>query len=139
MLGWDWTKGKRLYVEAKFPFLTKYFPRISRCTSRKGTSYLSPVTFNKSTIDILEKIEKTPSVMRVYQSNMTKSYLHIVHSRLNQRHSHCVKSGRIRSCSGPYSGQMWKNTDQNKSEYGHFSRREYLGPSQISIGNLKNN
>ena len=35
---------------------------------------------------------------------------------------HCVKSVRIRSYSGPYSVQMRKNTDQNNSEYGHFSR-----------------
>ena len=36
---------------------------------------------------------------------------------------HCVKSVRIRSYSGPYSVQMQENTDQNNSEYGHFSRR----------------
>ena len=51
---------------------------------------------------------------------------------------HCIKSVRIRSYSGPYfpafglnsdirsispySGRMWENTDQNNSEYGHFSR-----------------
>ena len=49
---------------------------------------------------------------------------------------HCVKSGRIRSFSGPYfpafglhterysvkSVQMRENMDQKKSEYGHFSR-----------------
>ena len=34
---------------------------------------------------------------------------------------HCVKSVRIRSHSGPYSVRMWENTDQNNSEYGHFS------------------
>ena len=33
---------------------------------------------------------------------------------------HCVKSFRIRSCSGPYSARMRENTDQNNSEYGHF-------------------
>ena len=32
----------------------------------------------------------------------------------------CVKSVRIRSYSGPYSVRMWKNTDQNNTEYGHF-------------------
>ena len=35
---------------------------------------------------------------------------------------HCVKSVRIRSYSGPYSGRMRQNTDQNNSEYGQFSR-----------------
>ena len=49
---------------------------------------------------------------------------------------HCVKSGRIRSFSGPYfpafglhteryrvkNVQMRENMDQKKSEYGHFSR-----------------
>ena len=34
---------------------------------------------------------------------------------------HCVKSVRIRSYSGPYSVRMRENTDQNNSEYGHFS------------------
>ena len=47
----------------------------------------------------------------------------------------CVKSARIRSYSGPYflamrlnaesispySVLMWEDTDQNNSEYGHFS------------------
>ena len=49
---------------------------------------------------------------------------------------HCIKSVHIRSYSGPhfpafglkvlsifpYSVQMWENTDQNNSEYGHFLR-----------------
>ena len=33
---------------------------------------------------------------------------------------HCVKSARIRSYSGPYFPALGLNTDQNKSEYGHF-------------------
>ena len=56
---------------------------------------------------------------------------------------HCVKSVRIRSFSGPYfpafglnmdryrvslqnSVRMRENTDQDNSEYGHFSRSEML-------------
>ena len=35
---------------------------------------------------------------------------------------HCVKSVPIRSYSGPYSVRMRGNTDQNNSEYWHFSR-----------------
>ena len=35
---------------------------------------------------------------------------------------HCMKSVRIRSFAGLYSVQIWQNTDQKKSEYGHFSR-----------------
>ena len=54
---------------------------------------------------------------------------------------HCIKSVRIWGYSGPhfpafglnkeryrispYSFQMWKNADQNNSEYGHFSRSAY--------------
>ena len=49
------------------------------------------------------------------------------------KHFLCVKSVRIRSYSGPhfpafglnislYSVQIQENADQNKSEYGHFSR-----------------
>ena len=48
---------------------------------------------------------------------------------------HCVKSVRIRRYSDPhfptfglnserYSVQMWENTDQNNSEYGHFLRSD---------------
>ena len=33
-----------------------------------------------------------------------------------------VKNVRIRSYSDPHSIRMRKNTDQNNSEYGHFSR-----------------
>ena len=46
--------------------------------------------------------------------------------RLNNipRLVHCVKSVHIQSYSGPYSVQMWKNADQNKSKYGHFSRSD---------------
>ena len=36
--------------------------------------------------------------------------------------THCVKSVRIRSFSGPYSVRMRENADQKNSEYGHFSR-----------------
>ena len=35
---------------------------------------------------------------------------------------HCVKSVGIRSYCGPYSVRMQEYTDQNNSEYGHFSR-----------------
>ena len=35
--------------------------------------------------------------------------------------THCVKSVRIRSFSGPYSDRMRENANQKNSEYGHFS------------------
>ena len=38
--------------------------------------------------------------------------------------SHCVKSVRIWSYSGPHSVRMRGNTDQNNCEYRHFSRNE---------------
>ena len=41
---------------------------------------------------------------------------------VNLHHQHCAKSVRIVSYSGPYSVRMRENTDQNNSEYGHFSR-----------------
>ena len=37
-----------------------------------------------------------------------------------------VKSVRIRSYSGPYFFAFGLNTDQNNSEYGHFSRSAKL-------------
>ena len=51
----------------------------------------------------------------------------------DEKPSHCVKSVRIRSYSSPYflrispySVRMRDNTDENNSEYGHFSRSEYF-------------
>ena len=45
-------------------------------------------------------------------------------SPFNVSHS-LQKSARIRIYSGPYSVRMRENTDQNKSEYGHFSRSDF--------------
>ena len=39
---------------------------------------------------------------------------------------HSVKTVRIRSYSGPYFPAFGLNTDQNNSEYGHFSRSDYF-------------
>ena len=41
--------------------------------------------------------------------------------------NHFVKSVHIWSYSGPYSVQLRQNTDQNNSEYGHFSRSQLQG------------
>ena len=38
-----------------------------------------------------------------------------------QLQSYCVKGAYIRNYSGPHSIRMRQNTDQNNSEYGHFS------------------
>ena len=38
--------------------------------------------------------------------------------------SHCVKSVRVRSYSGPYFPAFGLDTNQNNSEYGHFLRSE---------------
>ena len=54
-------------------------------------------------------------------------------TKKERHHDHSVKSVRIRSYSGPYfpvsahrissfSVRMWKNTDQNNSDYGHILR-----------------
>ena len=39
---------------------------------------------------------------------------------------HCVKCFPIQSFSGPYSMKILENTDQENSEYGHFSRSVML-------------
>ena len=39
------------------------------------------------------------------------------------------KSVGIQSYSGPYSVRMRKNTDQNNSEYGHFSVSDFFPPT----------
>ena len=54
-------------------------------------------------------------------------YLFIREKNLNNRKKHCVKNVRIRSYSGPNtdnSVRMRENTNQNNSEYGHFSRSD---------------
>ena len=38
-----------------------------------------------------------------------------------RKKNHCAKRVRVRSYSGPYSVQMWENTDENNSEYGNVS------------------
>ena len=56
-------------------------------------------------------------------------YLFIREKNLNNRKKHCVKNVRIRSYSGPNtdnSVRMRENTNQNNSEYGHFSRSESI-------------
>ena len=53
--------------------------------------------------------------------------------------NYCVKSVPIQSeygeiCSiSPYSFRMRENTDQKNSEYGHFSRSEYLSYCAIKL------
>ena len=44
---------------------------------------------------------------------------------MKMEYSHCVKSVRIRSYSGPYLVQMRDNAQQNKAKYGHLSRSVY--------------
>ena len=41
-------------------------------------------------------------------------------AKISCNNTHCLKSVRIQSFSGPYSVQMRENTDQKNSEYGHF-------------------
>ena len=43
-----------------------------------------------------------------------------------------MENVRIRSYFGLYSVRMWENTDQNSSEYGHFSL------SDLSVGAYEN-
>ena len=52
--------------------------------------------------------------------------------------THCVKSVRIRSYCGPYSVRMRENTDQNNSEYGHFSCSDsFIGNLLLDLSYLK--
>ena len=41
-------------------------------------------------------------------------------------HSHCVKSVRMRSYSGPHFPAFGLNTHQNNSEYGRFLRTKFV-------------
>ena len=49
--------------------------------------------------------------------------------------THCVKSVRIQSIS-PYSVRMRKKTEQNNSEYGHFSHSGIKGTTPWLIVSL---
>ena len=40
--------------------------------------------------------------------------------------NHCMKSLRVLSFSGPYFHEFGLNADQKNSQYGHFSRNEYV-------------
>ena len=44
-----------------------------------------------------------------------------------QRTTHCVKSDRMWSSSGPYFTAFGLNTDQNNFEYRHFLHSDYYG------------
>ena len=80
------------------------------------------------------------SLKKIYQPKDNKeTSCHLKNLKKFVETLHCVKSVRIRSCSGsvfsrirtefgeirsisPYSVWMWENTDQNNSDYGYFSR-----------------
>ena len=47
------------------------------------------------------------------------------------RAQHCVKSVRIRSCSGPHFSAFELNTDQINSEYGHVLRNATVFTSAL--------
>ena len=66
-----------------------------------------------TTETILEKLENLLE---------SKPGMLIVHAGTN----HCVKSVQMRSFSVPYFPivQIWENTDQKNSVFGHFSRSE---------------
>ena len=55
-----------------------------------------------------------------FRANETNDMIEFFHSDV----IHCVKTVRIRSYSGPYFPAFGLNTDQNNSEYGHFSRSD---------------
>ena len=66
------------------------------------------------------------------EENQSESHMinrHLYYNNLVK--CHCVKSVRIRSYTGPYSVRMRENTDQNKSEYGHFLRSVKTGMLRI--------
>ena len=79
------------------------------------------------------------TVLQIYYPILKKEYCEVyeaisIHWKNGTRkercfkYRHCLKSEsvRIRSYSGPYSVRMWKNVDQNNSEYGHFSRSSLI-------------
>ena len=62
-----------------------------------------------------------------YQINTNMTYMNMLtfeHSEANPDITHCVKSVRIGSYSGPYFPAFGLNTDQDNSEYRHFLRSD---------------
>ena len=59
-----------------------------------------------------------------YGNKWASSFWAYIFSIFYYPDKHCVKNVRILSFSGPYSVRMRENTDQENSEYGHFSRSE---------------
>ena len=70
-------------------------------------------------INQYKDVRKTTVKKLFRRSYLIFSYEFILYNRL-------VKGVRIRSYSGPYFPAFGLNTDQNNSEYGHFSRSAML-------------
>ena len=51
--------------------------------------------------------------------------------------THCIKIVDIRSYSGPYFPAVGLNSDQNNSEYGHFSCSDLLFVSMVTATESK--
>ena len=63
--------------------------------------------------------------MRIIKTNIKQAKIIFVDQKdwpFRLKGTHCVKSVRIRSHSGPHFPAFTLNTDQNDSENGHFSR-----------------
>ena len=58
--------------------------------------------------------------------------------KLRQSSIHCVKSVGIRSYSGSCFPAFGLNTDQNNSEYGHFSRDDYFRETSLPLWKIEN-
>ena len=75
------------------------------------------------------KFLRSKNISGPYHHQLFKNIIILQHlSCLNSTKlhlTHCVKSVRIRSYSGPYFPTFGLNADQNNIKYGHFLRSEY--------------
>ena len=91
-----------------------FWVKIYTFTILISASFFKILTSTRFKIEFRNGINKSFKVLLIRFQNI---YLRVgFHNDL-----HCVKSVPIRSYSGMYSVRMRENTDQNNSEYGHFS------------------
>ena len=101
-------------------------------SSNKDRTYvLAILQFFINTLQTKKAKFTSCKIYRPNSSNLVSIYRHRSRNLVTSKKKlfgqlHCVKSVHNRSYSGPYFPAFGLNTDQNKSEYGHFLRNALM-------------
>ena len=134
---------KKKHKESKFTHIptaifTYYESLINQLTFRKKITKLHMLTycsFRFCTLIFCMQSKKDKILLQF-------TLLNIIHFvwwfsiHISFPSSHCMKSVRIRSFSGPSSAAFGWNTDQKISKYGHFLRNEFVSHCLRFASNL---